>query len=71
MYEEEGEWFFEDHSEKGIQDDTLALLTAMPNVLVTSHQAFFTEEALKNIADVTLENLDDYFAGKELVNEVK
>lgn len=70
VYEEEAEWFFEDHSEKGIQDDTLALLTAMPNVLVTSHQAFLTEEALKNIAEVTLQNLDDYFEGKQLVNEI-
>lgn len=70
VYEEEAEWFFEDHSEKGIQDDTLALLTAMPNVLVTSHQAFLTEEALKNISEVTLQNIDDYFAGKELVNEI-
>ena len=70
VYEEEAEWFFEDHSEKGIQDDTLALLTAMPNVLVTSHQAFLTEEALKNIAEVTLQNLDDYFAGKKLENEI-
>ena len=70
VYEEEGEWFFEDHSEKGIQDDTLALLTAMPNVVVTSHQAFFTEEALKNIAEITLQNLDDYFAGRPLINEI-
>lgn len=70
VYEEEAEWFFEDHSEKGIKDDTLALLTAMPNVLVTSHQAFLTEEALKNIADVTLENLDAYFSQKPLVNEI-
>lgn len=70
VYEEEAEWFFEDHSEKGIQDDTLALLTAMPNVLITSHQAFLTEEALKNISEVTLQNLDNYFAGKKLVNEI-
>ena len=70
VYEEEAEWFFEDHSEKGIQDDTLALLTAMPNVLVTSHQAFLTEEALKNIAEVTLQNIEDYFAGKKLENEI-
>jgi D-lactate dehydrogenase len=70
VYEEEAEWFFEDHSEKGIQDDTLALLCAMPNVLVTSHQAFFTDEALKNIAEVTLDNIDSYFAGKELANEI-
>jgi D-lactate dehydrogenase len=42
----------------------------MPNVLVTSHQAFFTDEALKNIAEVTLDNIDSYFAGKELANEI-
>ncbi|MCI5585864.1 MAG: 2-hydroxyacid dehydrogenase [Lachnospiraceae bacterium] len=71
VYEEEAEWFFEDHSEKGIQDDTLALLTAMPNVLVTSHQAFLTEEALENIAEVTLANIDAFFAGEELINEIK
>ncbi|MGN1313467.1 MAG: 2-hydroxyacid dehydrogenase [Lachnospiraceae bacterium] len=71
VYEEEAEWFFEDHSEKGIQDDTLALLTAMPNVLVTSHQAFLTEEALQNIAEITLENIDEFFQGKELKNEIK
>lgn len=70
VYEEEAEWFFEDHSEKGIQDDTLALLTAMPNVLITSHQAFLTEEALKNIAEVTLDNIDAYFAKEKLVNEI-
>lgn len=70
VYEEEAEWFFEDHSEQGIRDDTLALLTVMPNVLVTSHQAFLTEEALKNIASVTLQNLEDYFAGKELANQI-
>lgn len=70
VYEEEAEWFFEDHSEQGIRDDTLALLTAMPNVLITSHQAFLTEEALKNIAEVTLQNIDDYFAGKNLENEI-
>ena len=71
VYEEEAEWFFEDHSDKGIQDDTLALLTAMPNVLVTSHQAFLTREALQNIAEVTFENVDSYFGGKELINEIK
>lgn len=71
VYEEEAEWFFEDHSAQGIQDDTLALLTAMPNVLVTSHQAFLTEEALQNIAEVTLDNIDAFFEGKELINEIK
>ena len=56
--------------EKGIMDATLALLSAMPNVIITSHQAFLTEEALSNIAKVTFDNMDAFFAGKELVNEV-
>lgn len=71
VYEEEAEFFFEDHSETGITDATLALLSSMPNVLVTSHQAFLTEEALSNIAKVTFDNMDAFFEGKELVNEVK
>ena len=70
VYEEEAEFFFEDHSEKGIMDATLALLSAMPNVIITSHQAFLTEEALSNIAKVTFDNMDAFFAGKELINEV-
>ena len=71
VYEEEAEFFFEDHSEKGIMDATLSLLSAMPNVIITSHQAFLTEEALSNIAKVTLDNMDTFFAGEELMNEVK
>lgn len=71
VYEEEAEFFFEDHSEKGITDATLALLSAMPNVIITSHQAFLTEEALSNIAKVTFENMDAFFAGSSLVNEVQ
>ncbi len=70
VYEEEAEFFFEDHSEKGITDATLALLSAMPNVIITSHQAFLTEEALSNIAKVTFDNMDAFFDGKELINEV-
>lgn len=70
VYEEEAGVFFEDHSLEGISDERLALLTSMPNVIVTSHQAFLTQEALNNIAKVTLQNLDDFFAGKELENEV-
>ena len=70
VYEEEAEVFFEDHSEEGITDSTLALLTVMPNVLITSHQAFLTEEALHNIAHVTLDNMDAFFAGDKLENEV-
>ena len=50
---------------------TISLLLSMPNVLLTSYQAFLTNEALKNIAEVTLQNLADFFDGKPLQNEVK
>ena len=70
VYEEETDFFYEDLSDTIIQDDVLARLISMPNVVVTSHQAFLTEEALDNIARVTLSNLRDYFDGKPLPNEV-
>lgn len=70
VYEEETELFYEDYSDQIIQDDTLARLISMPNVLVTSHQAFLTKEALSNIAQTTLENLYEYFSGKLLQNEI-
>ncbi len=70
VYEEESGLFFNDNSGRIITDEVLSLLVSRPNVLITSHQAFLTEEALQNIAEVTLSNLDDYFAGKELKNEV-
>ena len=70
VYEEEAKFFFEDHSDTAVQDDTLALLISRPNVILTAHQAFLTEEALYNIAEVTVQNLDDFFAGKPLKNEV-
>ncbi|MCL2689477.1 MAG: 2-hydroxyacid dehydrogenase [Chitinispirillia bacterium] len=57
VYEEEGDYFFEDFSAEAISDDVLARLTTFPNVLITSHQAFFTKEALTNIAQTTLENI--------------
>ena len=57
VYEEEGDLFFEDLSSKVIQDDVFARLTTFPNVVITGHQAFFTEEALRNIADTTLANI--------------
>ncbi len=57
VYEEEGDVFFEDFSGHIVEDDTLARLISMPNVLVTSHQAFLTEEALGNIAETTIRNL--------------
>jgi len=71
VYEEEAKFFYEDHSDRMINDDQLALLLMMPNVIITSHQAFFTKEALHNIAVTTLQNIKDFFEGKELVNEVK
>jgi len=71
VYEEEADYFYEDRSDRMIDDDKLALLLMMPNVIVTSHQAFFTKEATHNIAVTTLQNIRDFEEGKELVNEVK
>jgi len=72
VYEEETDFFYEDRSGDIIDDETLSLLISLPNVIITSHQAFLTEEALSAIASVTLSNADAYFAGKEnLENEVK
>ena len=68
VYEEESGVFFEDHSTSGIDDDLLARLTTFPNVLITSHQGFFTREALSNIAQTTLDNVDEFVAGKKLTN---
>lgn len=70
VYEEESEVFFEDFSNTIIQDDILARLVSMPNVIVTSHQAFLTHEALHNIAETTLQNLNSYFNGEDLKNEI-
>ena len=57
VYEEESDLFFEDNSGHIMEDDTLARLISMPNVIVTSHQAFLTEEALENIAETTVDNI--------------
>ncbi|MBQ8791156.1 MAG: 2-hydroxyacid dehydrogenase [Ruminiclostridium sp.] len=70
VYEEEGDFFFEDFSNTIIHDDVLALLISKPNVILTSHQAFLTEEALSGIATTTLDNLDKFFSSGELVNEI-
>lgn len=70
VYEEETDYFFEDRSDAAIDDDVLARLLTFPNVIVTSHQAFFTREAGSNIAETTLSNIRDFFRGKELVNEI-
>lgn len=61
VYEEEGEFFYEDKSADIMDDDTLARLISMPNVLITSHQAFLTNEALKSIAQTTASNIAEYF----------
>ncbi len=60
VYEEEEEFFFKDLSGTGIPDDVLARLLTFPNVLISSHQAFLTHEALGNIAKTTLENIDEF-----------
>lgn len=70
VYEEESDIFFEDNSGHILEDDTLARLISMPNVIVTSHQAFLTDEALANIADTTVRNLLDFAEGKPGANEV-
>ena len=70
VYEEESEFFFEDYSNTIIKDDILSLLLSRPNTIITSHQGFFTKEAMKSIAETTLKNLDDFFEGRPLKNEV-
>ena len=70
VYEEETALFFEDYSDEIIPDDTLSTIISMPNVIVTSHQAFLTREALDGIAETTLQNLSSYFKGEELKNEI-
>lgn len=70
VYEEESDWFFEDYSGHIVEDDTLARLISMPNVIVTSHQAFLTEEALSNIAETTVQNILDLTGKGECPNEL-
>ncbi len=71
VYEEESGLFFNDLSAQVIQDDVLTRLITFPNVLITSHQAFFTTDAMKTIAATTVQNLDQLAAGGEVLNEVK
>jgi D-lactate dehydrogenase len=70
VYEEEAELFFEDLSSRVIQDDTFMRLLTFPNVLITSHQAFFTATALEEIARVTMANLTAFERGEQSPNEV-
>ena len=70
VYEEESDFFFEDFSGHIVEDDILARLISMPNVIVTSHQAFLTEEALSNIAETTVKNLCELFETGQCQNEL-
>ena len=70
VYEEEENYFFEDKSNQVIEDDILGRLLSFYNVLITSHQAYFTKEAVDAITVTTLNNIKDFIEGKPLVNEV-
>jgi D-lactate dehydrogenase len=70
VYEQEEKLFFHNLSEEIIQDDDIMRLMSFPNVLITSHQGFFTDEALTQIAQTTLQNITDFEAGKQLINKV-
>jgi D-lactate dehydrogenase len=69
VYEQEEKLFFKDHSEDIIQDDQIQRLMSFPNVLVTAHQAFFTNEALSQIATITLENIDSLLKQNDIDNK--
>ena len=71
VYEEEKGLYFEDHSEDILQDDSMARLMTLRNVLISSHQAFLTDTALQNIARITFENLDCFEKGEVCSNEIK
>jgi D-lactate dehydrogenase len=70
VYEQEEKFFFEDLSESIIQDDRLLKLLSFPNVLITSHQAFFTREAMNEITLTTLENIQQFANGQPLKNAI-
>jgi D-lactate dehydrogenase len=70
VYEEEADFFFEDYSNHIVEDDLLARLISLPNVIVTSHQAFLTKEALENIAETTINNIKEFFETNHCENEL-
>ncbi len=70
VYENESEYFYYDHSNKVLKDDVLSRLLSFKNVIVSSHQAYFTYEALTSIATTTLQNIDAFLNNEQLVNEV-
>ena len=69
-YRAEMNYFFEDYSDEIISDDILSRLLTFPNVLITSHQAFLTHEALENIARTTIENFNVFLKNVELPHEI-
>lgn len=69
VYEHEEDVFFKDHSESGISDEALLRLMGFPNVLITSHQGFFTTEALNNIAKTSTENIERFSQNNEILKE--
>lgn len=71
VYEEEESIFFEDHSTEVMQDDVFARLLTFPNVIITGHQAFFTSNALQNIAETTIQNIHAFLHEDRLENEVR
>lgn len=71
VYEEEGDIFFRDLSGQVLEDDTFARLLSFPNVIVSGHQAFFTVEALHDIAEATIQNMTDFAAGRSNINLLK
>lgn len=70
VYEEEDKYFFGDFSEKGVKDDVLSRLITFPNVVITSHQAYFTREAVENIATTTMNSIHELLEGKALSHEI-
>lgn len=70
VYEQEADLFFQNLSEQILQDDIIARLMTFPNVLITAHQGFFTQEALDQIALTTLKNVEQWIHGEELINEI-
>lgn len=71
VYEEESHYFFEDLSDRVLTDDILARLLTFNNVIITSHQGFFTKEAMQNIASTTMENINEFIKAGKILNEVK
>src|SRR5690606_7667831 len=70
VYEQEADLFFQNLSEQILHDDIIARLMTFPNVLITAHQGFFTQEALDQIALTTLDNINRFKEGKALINEI-